>query len=102
MVSNSNWQSAIIHQVSNVLYQHRIQLRSAFRMFDTDNDGKVTTEEFQSGLKAINALLDNPISEMQVEQLMKSLDKDGNGSLDYKEFLEGFQVSFKIQCTIFI
>jgi protein phosphatase len=90
--SNSNWQMAVIQQVSNVLYQHRIQLRSAFRMFDTDNDGKVTAEEFQSGLKAINALLDNPLSEMQVDQLMKSLDRNGDGSLDYKEFLEGFQI----------
>lgn len=89
---NSNWQSAVIHQVSNVLYQHRIQLRSAFRMFDTDNDGRVTAAEFQSGLKAINALLDSPISEMQVEQLMASLDRNGDGSLDYKEFLEGFQI----------
>jgi len=97
----SGWQSAIIHQVSNVLYQHRIQLRSAFRMFDTDNDGKVTAAEFQGGLKAINALLDHPLSEMQVEQLLKSLDKNGDGYLDYKEFLEGFQVSsITIMCYI--
>ena len=87
------WQSAVIQLVSNVLYQHRIQLRSAFRMFDTNNDGKVTAAEFQGGLNAINALLDSPLSEMQVEQLIKSLDKDGDGELDYKEFLEGFQVN---------
>ena len=86
------WQSGVIQQVTNVLYQHRIQLRSAFRMFDTDNDGKVTAAEFHNGLKAINALLDSPISDLQIDELLNALDRNGDGSLDYKEFLEGFQI----------
>ena len=98
IVEGTGWQSAVIQQVSNVLYQHRIQLRSAFRLFDTDNDGKVTAGEFQGGLKAINALLDSPLSEMQVDQLMQCLDKNGDGALDYKEFLEGFQVKVVNLC----
>ena len=31
------WQESVLQQVANVLFQHRIHLRSAFRMFDMDN-----------------------------------------------------------------
>ena len=31
------WQQSVLQQISNVFYQHRIHIRSAFRMFDRDN-----------------------------------------------------------------
>lgn len=78
--------------MANVLYQHRIQLRSAFRMFDTDNNGYITSDEFSSGLKALNVLLEKPLTESQIEELMYALDKDRNGKISFDEFFSGFQV----------
>ena len=51
-----------------------------------------SAEEFQAGLRAINALLDPPLSSEQIEALRQALDRNGDGSVDYKEFLEGFQI----------
>eukprot|EP00947_MAST-08B_sp_MAST-8B-sp1_P003484 g3484.t1 len=89
---DGDWRDHVVQQVANVLFQHRIQLRSAFRMFDLDNDGQISGDEFQAGLRAINALLDPPLSTDQIDALRGALDRNGDGSVDYKEFLEGFQI----------
>ena len=167
---SGDWRDNVVQQVASVLFQHRIQMRSAFRMFDLNNDGHIkyvfsaiagmcgsrmkrmtdmkisgshisllvlpesfsqlsggtishhhihpnvhnslphfhvsacplvrlptcflaySAEEFQAGLRAINALLDPPLSSEQIEALRQALDRNGDGSVDYKEFLEGFQI----------
>jgi Ca2+-binding EF-hand superfamily protein len=78
--------------VANVLYQHRIHIRSAFRMFDIDNSGTITAEEFHRSLATINQLLDEPLTTHQISELLIALDTDGDGQLSYKEFFEGFTV----------
>lgn len=40
--SAASWQASVLQQVANVLYQHRIHLRAAFRMFDIDNRFKIS------------------------------------------------------------
>ena len=83
---------SVLQQVANVLYQHRIHLRSAFRMFDMDNSGTVTADEFQKSLATINQLLDCPLTPHQITELMQALDTDGDGVLSYKEFFDGFKI----------
>lgn len=61
-------------------------------MFDTDNNGEITSDEFSAGLKALNVLLEKPLTESQIEELMYALDKDGNGRISFDEFFSGFQV----------
>lgn len=61
-------------------------------MFDANNDGKISREEFIKAINDMNIALDNPITNEQVDELMRYLDKDGNGTLDYKEFFEGFKI----------
>jgi len=89
---NTSWQQSVLQQVSNVLYQHRIHMRNAFRMFDQDNSGSISKEEFRAGMKFFNEALDLPLTEDQIEELLSHLDKNGDGNLSYTEFLEGFQV----------
>jgi protein phosphatase len=88
----NTWQMSVLQQVANVLYQHRIHLRSAFRMFDMDNSGTVTADEFQKSLATINQLLDCPLTPHQIAELMTALDTDGDGVLSYKEFFDGFKI----------
>jgi len=90
--NTSSWQQSVLQQVANVLFQHRIHLRSAFRMFDMDNSGTITAEEFQKSLATINTLLDSPLTEDQIDELLKALDTDGDGTLSYKEFFDGFRI----------
>ena len=71
---------------------------SAFRMFDLDNNGEISAKEFRVGLRAVNKLLPQALSNVQIDELRRALDKDGSGTIDYKEFLEGLRVSSFVIC----
>ncbi|XP_047325327.1 calcium-dependent protein kinase 10-like isoform X2 [Impatiens glandulifera] len=58
-------------------------MRDMFSLMDTDNDGKVTFEELRTGLKKVGSKLAEP----EIKLLMDVADVDGNGVLDYGEFV---------------
>lgn len=58
-------------------------LKAMFANMDTDNSGTITYEELKSGL----ARLGSKLSEAEVKQLMEAADVDGNGTIDYIEFI---------------
>ncbi|KAF0696480.1 Aste57867_12775 [Aphanomyces stellatus] len=88
----SSWQEAILQQVSTLFYQHRIHIRKCFRMFDQDSSGVVDCKQFRRGIAEFNSILDSPLSEDQIEALLAHLDKNGDGLINYVEFLQGFHV----------
>jgi len=86
------WQNSVLQQVSNVFYQHRIHIRNAFRMFDRSNTGFITKDEFRTGISAFNVVLNSPLSDDQIEELLAFLDSNKDGVISYKEFFDGFRV----------
>ncbi|KAK4485078.1 hypothetical protein RD792_007686 [Penstemon davidsonii] len=58
-------------------------LKTMFTNMDTDKSGSITYEELKSGL----ARLGSKLSETEVKQLMEAADVDGNGTIDYIEFI---------------
>eukprot|EP01018_Ginkgo_biloba_P008955 Gb_00926 [translate_table: standard] len=58
-------------------------LKEMFKSMDTDNSGTITLEELKIGL----ARQGSRISESEVKQLMDAADVDGNGTIDYIEFI---------------
>ncbi|XAR65439.1 Non-specific serine/threonine protein kinase [Bertholletia excelsa] len=58
-------------------------IRDMFTLMDTDNDGKVTYEELRAGLRKVGSQLAEP----EIKLLMDVADVDGNGVLDYGEFV---------------
>ncbi|TYJ99113.1 calcium-dependent protein kinase 10 [Cucumis melo var. makuwa] len=58
-------------------------IRDMFSLMDTDNDGKVSFEELKAGLKKVGSQLAEP----EMKMLMEVADVDGNGVLDYGEFV---------------
>ncbi|KAK9151779.1 hypothetical protein Syun_010088 [Stephania yunnanensis] len=58
-------------------------LKAMFANMDTDKSGTITYEELKTGL----ARLGSKLSETEVKQLMDAADVDGNGSIDYLEFI---------------
>ncbi|KAJ6688059.1 SERINE/THREONINE-PROTEIN KINASE [Salix koriyanagi] len=58
-------------------------IRDMFALMDTDNDGKVTYEELRTGLLKVGSQLAEP----EIKMLMEVADVDGNGVLDYGEFV---------------
>ena len=71
--------AACINQKS-FLRQER--LNEAFQMLDKDGTGKITKEEIKKALK-----LDNDVDENVLNQLIKKYDLNGDGMIDYNEFL---------------
>ncbi|XWS51067.1 hypothetical protein CRYUN_Cryun12cG0144400 [Craigia yunnanensis] len=58
-------------------------IRDMFTLMDTDNDGKVSYEELKAGLRKVGSKLAEP----EIKMLMEVADVDGNGVLDYGEFV---------------
>ncbi|BAT76621.1 hypothetical protein LR48_Vigan01g279100 [Vigna angularis] len=58
-------------------------IRDMFTLMDTDKDGKVTYEELKAGLQKVGSQLAEP----EIKMLMDVADVDGNGVLDYGEFV---------------
>ncbi|CAA2989700.1 calcium-dependent kinase 10-like [Olea europaea subsp. europaea] len=58
-------------------------IRDMFMLMDTNNDGKVTYEELKAGLRKVGSQLAEP----EIKLLMDVADVDGNGVLDYGEFV---------------
>ncbi|XP_075479581.1 calcium-dependent protein kinase 10-like [Primulina tabacum] len=58
-------------------------MRDMFALMDTDRDGKVSYEELKAGLRKVGSQLAEP----EIKLLMDVADVDGNGVLDYGEFV---------------
>ncbi|KAF1805048.1 hypothetical protein V8B55DRAFT_1494868 [Mucor lusitanicus] len=55
-----------------------------FEMLDTDHDGQLTGEDLKRGV----SLFGNSVTEADVEEMMASADVDGDGLINYEEFLK--------------
>ncbi|TVU45642.1 hypothetical protein EJB05_05133, partial [Eragrostis curvula] len=58
-------------------------IRDMFAIMDADKDGRVTLQELKAGLKKVGSKLAEP----EMELLMEAADVNGNGYLDYGEFV---------------
>lgn len=60
------------------------RLRDAFIKIDKNGDGTLTKEELKQGVKAVEKC---GLSEEDFELAMKLMDTNGNGVIDYTEFI---------------
>ncbi|KAK6934457.1 EF-hand domain [Dillenia turbinata] len=67
----------------NLSEEEILGLKSMFTNMDTDKSGTITCEELRSGL----AQLGSKLAEAQVQKLLEAADVDGNGTIDYIEFI---------------
>jgi len=59
------------------------QLKEAFAFFDHNNDGEISTQEIGKVMKALG--LD--ITEEELKDIMNDLDENGDGHMDFDEFV---------------
>lgn len=58
--------------------EERNDLMRVFKILDKNGDGRLTKDELLDGYsKSV------PISDVEIDELMKKLDNDGSGSIDY-------------------
>uniref|UniRef100_A0A5B7A1Y0 non-specific serine/threonine protein kinase n=1 Tax=Davidia involucrata TaxID=16924 RepID=A0A5B7A1Y0_DAVIN len=80
--------------IAENLSEEEIQgLKAMFTNMDTDNSGTITYEELKTGL----ARLGSKLTEAEVKQLMEAADVDGNGAIDYIEFITATMHRHKLE-----
>lgn len=60
------------------------ELREAFSLFDKDNDGCITANEIKLVMKGLRL----ETSDQEILDMINNVDVDGNGSVDFDEFLK--------------
>ena len=60
------------------------EMKEVFTIFDVDGDNTISTKELG---KVMNSLGQHP-NEAELRELIQEYDNDGNGTLDFPEFLE--------------
>ncbi|CAL0310855.1 unnamed protein product [Lupinus luteus] len=68
-------------------------LKAMFTNMDTDKSGSITYEELKAGLQRLGSKL----TEAEVKQLMEAADVDGNGTIDYIEFITATMHRHKLE-----
>ena len=59
------------------------EFKEAFSLFDRDGDGHITTKELGTVMRSLGQ---NP-DERELQDLINDIDADGNGNIDFPEFL---------------
>jgi calmodulin len=60
------------------------ELSQAFKVFDKDGNGYITSEE----LALVMANLGEKLSKAELTEMMKEADTNGDGKIDYAEFVK--------------
>jgi calcium-dependent protein kinase len=77
--------ATLIYLASKLPEKYLDELRKAFILIDTNGDGRIERKEFKIALDRSG----HSYTEVEVSQLINTLDINKNGYIDYTEFLAG-------------
>lgn len=86
-----NYTEFIASTLGKEYYGSKSHLESVFRMLDKDGNGTVERQELQEMLESnFSLMLENGISSFggkDVDEIIKSCDVNGDGKIDFQEFV---------------
>merc|ERR1712013_427951 len=72
-------------KMSDTLTEEQIaEFKEAFSLFDRDNDGTITTKELGTVMRSLG----QTPTEQELQDMIHEVDTDGNGTIDFPEFLQ--------------
>jgi len=79
-----DWTEFVAASIDSQKYNKRDVLWNAFRTFDLDGDGSISKSELRQVMEAGNS----GVSDEQIQELMNDGDEDGDGEIDFEEFMK--------------
>ena len=80
-----NYTEFLAATIDQTIFMREDYLRTAFRLFDKDNSGKIDNEEVVALLQGEE--LGNLVSKDAIGKAMMEIDSNGDGEIDFQEFM---------------
>ncbi|XP_071411440.1 serine/threonine-protein phosphatase with EF-hands 2 isoform X1 [Pithys albifrons albifrons] len=85
-------QEHIQSSLLEVIYRNRSNLETIFRIIDKDHSGLISFEEFQQTWKLFSSHMNIELTDDGINDLVRSIDFNKDGNIDFNEFLEAFRL----------
>ncbi|XP_074761401.1 serine/threonine-protein phosphatase with EF-hands 2 isoform X2 [Athene noctua] len=85
-------QEHIQSSLLEVIYRNRSNLETIFRIIDRDHSGLISFEEFRQTWKLFSTHMNIELTDDGINDLVRSIDFNKDGNIDFNEFLEAFRL----------
>ncbi|KFU85838.1 Serine/threonine-protein phosphatase with EF-hands 2, partial [Chaetura pelagica] len=85
-------QEHIQSSLLEVIYRNRSNLETIFRIIDKDHSGLISFEEFHQTWKLFSSHMNIELTDDGINDLVRSIDFNRDGNIDFNEFLEAFRL----------
>ncbi|CAK5034968.1 unnamed protein product [Meloidogyne enterolobii] len=81
---NSNNIRSELPQIEGLTEDQVAEFKEAFELFDKDGDGRVTAAELGIVMKSLG----HSPTDQELQEMVREIDEDGNGSIELNEFVK--------------